>query len=506
MTQYLPIVIAAAALAFLATPVTRWLARRWGLVDQPGARKAHRAPTPLLGGLALFLGVTLAFVAFGRADWVTEGIGILGGATLLFVTGLWDDRFGMPAWLKFGAGVVTALFLSAFGVRVQLFDVLWLDTALTVLWVVGITNAANLMDNMDGLAAGLTAVAAGFFFILAALEGQGLVASLAAALLGASAGFLFYNLAPAVSFMGDAGSLTLGFLLAALGIQIRFLEYPLASTWMAPIVVLGLFIFDTTLVTVSRLRRGRSPFQGGSDHTSHRLTQLGLSKPRAVLTLYVAAFTLGATAIVLTRLEPLVANASFAGLLLAGLLVLVWFERIEPKLAGDPPIVVIPGGGGFAEAVQAALSVSGNVTVLAATGPGAPAREEVIETLAVLAEEPPAVRNLLKRGLSDEWARDLPALGRALRLRGSILTVSDETTIEVQTALRKARLIVLGPGEAAINQQPVLASLQADLEQLAAAKVWAGKASAANGVLAGEVQRRLLREAAGTAKGHKAVA
>jgi UDP-GlcNAc:undecaprenyl-phosphate GlcNAc-1-phosphate transferase len=500
MTQYLPIVVAAAALAFLATPATRWLARRWGLVDQPGTRKAHRAPTPLLGGLALFLGVTLAFVAFGRADWITEGIGILGGATLLFATGLWDDRFGMPAWLKFGAGVVAALFLSAFGVRVQLFDVLWLDTALTVLWVVGITNAANLMDNMDGLAAGLTAVAAGFFFILAALEGQGLVASLAAALLGASAGFLFYNLAPAVSFMGDAGSLTLGFLLAALGIQIRFLDYPLASTWMAPIVVLGLFIFDTTLVTVSRLRRGRSPFQGGSDHTSHRLTQLGLSKPRAVLTLYVAAFTLGAAAITLTRLDPLVANGLFAGLLLAGLLVLIWFERIEPKLAGDPPIVVIPGGGGFAEAVQAALSVSGNVTVLVATGPGAPSREEVIETLAALAEEPAAVRALLKRGLSDEWARDLPTLGRALRLHGSVLVVSDETVSEVQAALRKAQLIVLGPGEAAVNLQPVLTTLHVDLDQLAAAKVWAGPAPNLNGALAGEVQRRLLHEAAGQVK------
>ncbi|MDW8326393.1 MAG: MraY family glycosyltransferase [Anaerolineales bacterium] len=503
MTQYLPIIIAAAVLAFLATPVTLWLARRWGLVDQPGLRKAHRAPTPLLGGLALYLGVTLAFIAFGQTGWVTEGIGILGGATLLFATGLWDDRFGMPAWLKLAACGVAALFLSAFGVRVQLFNLLWLDTAITVLWVVGITNAANLMDNMDGLAAGLTAVAAGFFFILAALEGQGLVASLAAALLGASAGFLFYNLAPAVSFMGDAGSLTLGFLLAALGIQIRFLNYPLASTWMAPIVVLGLFIFDTTLVTVSRLRRGRSPFQGGSDHISHRLTQLGLSKPRAVLTLYVAAFTLGATAITLTRLEPLAANTAFAALLVAGLLALLWFERIEPRLAGDPPLLLIPGGGGFVEAVQAALSVSQNVTVLVATGPGAPAREEVIETLAALAEEPAAVRGLLERGLGAEWAHDLPALGRALRLRGSIVAVNDETFAEVQAMLRKARLIVLGPGEAAINQQPVLAALRTDLERLPVAKVWAGSMPAANGALAGEVQRRLLYEAAGTAKGQR---
>jgi UDP-GlcNAc:undecaprenyl-phosphate GlcNAc-1-phosphate transferase len=519
MTQYLPIVLASAVLAFLATPLTRWLAARLGMVDQPGLRKAHRAPTPLLGGLALYAGVTLAFVVFGQADWVTEGVGILGGATLLFITGLWDDRYGMPAGLKLAACAVAAVFLSAFGVRVQLFNVWWLDGLITVLWVVGITNAANLMDNMDGLAAGLTAVAAVFFFVLAALEGQGLVASLAAALLGSALGFLFYNLAPAVSFMGDAGSLTIGFLLAALGIKIRFLQFPLGATWMAPIVVLGVFIFDTTLVTVSRLRRGRSPFQGGSDHTSHRLAQLGLGGPRAVLTLYVAAVSLGALAITLTRLPVPAANLLFGLLAVAGLIALILFERVEPRLAGDPALVLAPGGGGAADALRAVAAVSRNVTVLLAPrrvdGVVQPGRAEVVEIIAALAEDPAAARPLLRRGLGDEWWLELPALGRALRLHGRVLAVGEvagaEMEAEAVAALRQARLVIVGPGRADVNVRPLLdsAPVGAALRSVNGLRLWAcdgpapeagGLQAVARAALAQEVQRRLLQQAAARAK------
>ncbi len=517
MTQYLPILVAATVLAFLATPFTRWLARRWGMVDQPGLRKAHRAPTPLLGGLAMYAGITLAFLFFGRSDWLTEGLGILGGATLLFLTGLWDDRYGMPAWLKGGAGVLAAVFLTTFGVRVQLFGQVWLDTLITIVWVLGITNAANLLDNMDGLAAGLTAVAAAFFFLMAALEGQGLVASLAGALLGAALGFLFYNLAPAVSFMGDAGSLTIGFLLAALGIKIRFLQHPLGSTWMVPIVVLGLFIFDTTLVTLSRLRRGRSPFQGGSDHTSHRLVQMGLSQPRAVLTLYVAAVSLGALALTLTRLEPLAANLIFAGLLAAGLAVLIVFERVEPRLSGDPLIVLAPGDGGLLAALHATAGVSrSRVVLLTPRQVGAaiqPARADVLEALAALAEDPDAVRTLLARGLSEAWWRDLPAVHRALRLHGAVLAVGalagDGMETEALAALRKARLVVCGPGEAGALQALLATPRVGEAVRAAGQVVWAGAAPALAGeavsaapaeALHSELQRRLLHQAAGTAK------
>jgi UDP-GlcNAc:undecaprenyl-phosphate GlcNAc-1-phosphate transferase len=463
MTQYLPIILASAFLAFLATPLTRWMARRLGMVDQPGLRKAHRSPTPLLGGLAMYAGLIAAFLLLGQPGWVTEGVGILGGATLMFLTGLWDDRYGMPARVKLLAAVVAALFLVAFGVQVRLFGAWWLDAPITILWVVGITHAANLMDNMDGLTAGLAAVASVFFFVMAALEGQGLVASLAAALLGATGGFLFYNFAPAVSFMGDAGALTLGFLLAALGIKIEFRHFPLGATWMAPILVLSVFIFDTTLVTLSRLRRGRSPFQGGSDHTSHRLTQLGLSSPRAVLTMYLGAIALGALAVTLTRSPVPVANALFGLIVAAGVVGLIFFERIEPRLSGDPLIVLIPGSGGFAEALRIVSPLSRNVVVLLAphrqNGVLSPAHSDVVEAYAGVAEAAQAVRGLLESGLPDDWPEAVPSLNNALKLHGHVAlldTARRELPPELEVTLRKCKALVLGPGDPGGNLAPAL--------------------------------------------------
>jgi UDP-GlcNAc:undecaprenyl-phosphate GlcNAc-1-phosphate transferase len=367
MTHYLPIIIASGVLAFIATPITRLLAQRLGMVSQPGPRKVHRWPVPLLGGLAMYVALGLTLMLFGNRAWVTELLGIFGGATLMFLVGLWDDRHGMPAWLKLVAQVLAVLCLLAVGIQVRLVDIWGVNWVITFLWVVGITNAVNLMDNMDGLAAGITAVAGGIFFLMAALEGQGLVASLAAALCGSALGFLFYSTAPAVSFMGDAGALMLGYVLATLGIKLRFLYYPLGSTWMTPIVVLGVLIFDTTLVTLSRWRRGRPIHQGGSDHTSHRLVQLGMSQPRAVLTLYLVAATLGALAVWLTRAPVVTANVVFAALVAAGLVVMAIFERIEPKLSGDPPLVLIlAGGDDWAARVREARQLSHNLTLLLA--------------------------------------------------------------------------------------------------------------------------------------------
>jgi UDP-GlcNAc:undecaprenyl-phosphate GlcNAc-1-phosphate transferase len=538
LQAYLPIILAAGLLAFLATPVTRVLARRLGMLDQPGLRKAHRLPVPLLGGLAMYVALAAAFLLFGSRDWLAEGVGILGGATLLFLTGLWDDRFGMPAWLKLGAQAVAAFVVMAVGVQVQLFAFAPLNWLITLAWMVGITNAVNLMDNMDGLAAGITLVAALAFFGLAALEGQGLVASLAAALVGASAGFLFYNFAPAVSFMGDAGSLTLGFVLAVIGIKLRFIHYPLGATWMAPIIVLGVLIFDTSLVCISRLRRGRSIFQGGSDHTSHRLAQLGIGQARAVLTLYVTAAALGVAALFVTRSPVPTANLAFAALVGAGGLALMFFERIEPRLSGDPALVLIPGGGGLVEAVRSATPLSREVVLLLAPrwveGEVQPTRAEVIEAVAALAEDPAATRRLLARGLGEAWWEELNGLNAALRLNGLAWTPAVECLAElpppnaerarpgaaqpeVVAALMRARLILLGPGDPAVNLAPVLLApgLRAALLAARGERLWAGP-EAAQGALAAwlgaptptagpaqwqrAVQAHLLRQAAGRAK------
>jgi UDP-GlcNAc:undecaprenyl-phosphate/decaprenyl-phosphate GlcNAc-1-phosphate transferase len=540
MQQYLPIILAAGLLAFLATPLTRILARRIGMIDQPGLRKAHRSPVPLMGGLAMYLALAIAFIAFGSRDWRAEGAGIMGGATLLFLTGFWDDRFGMPVWIKLAAQTLAAISVMLGGIQVHLLNIWWLDGALTLMWIIGITNAVNLMDNMDGLAAGITLVAALFFFAMAALEGQGLVAGLAAALAGAAAGFLFYNFAPAVSFMGDAGSLTLGFTLAVIGIKLRFIHYPLASTWSAPIVVLGVLILDTTLVSLSRLRRGRSIFQGGSDHTSHRLVQIGMSQPRAVLTMYITAAALGAAALFIIHSPPLIANAAFAGLVLAGVLTLEVFERIEPRLAGDPPLVLIPGGGGLAEAVRAATRLSHEVVVLLAprlqAGQVRPARSEVIEAVTALAEDPAAVRRLLEQGLSQAWWEDFDSLNRALRLNGYVrlalttpaevlpvpspgFSVTGTAQPEVVAAVLRAQLILLGPGDPDVNLIPALVAPGIRQAMLgshglrlwvgteagrAVLESWLGQQTAAAPTARWEsdVQARLLRQAAGNAKRH----
>ncbi len=508
---YLPIILASGVLAFVGTPLTRWLAHRVGMVDQPGLRKAHRSPIPLLGGLAMYASLMLAFLLLGNGNWIREGAGILGGATILFLAGLWDDRYGLPARAKFLPQVAAALVLVASGIQTQIFGNPWLDVPLTVFWVVGITNAVNMMDNMDGLAAGIAAVAAAFFFLLAALQGQGLVASLAAALLGATLGFLFYNFSPAMTFMGDAGALTLGFLLAALGIKLNFVNLPLASTWMAPILVLGVLIFDTTLVTISRLRRGRSPFQGGSDHTSHRLTFLGLSAPRAVLTLYLGALSLGVLAVVVTRLEPLAANGLFAGVVLAGVIALVLFERVEPKLTGDPPLVLMPGRGGLADMLTAVSGISRNLTVL--VGRASPlTREEVIEGVAHLAEDKPAARFTLERALGEDWLADLPRVLPALRLHGDVWVVETADDPDVKRALRRAKLVVAGLGDTSHNAGPLAHLLAESLAPLALNVLWAGEgapdwALPANRLSATQpaavqlaAQNRLIKQAAAQAK------
>jgi hypothetical protein len=426
------------------------------------------------------------------------------------------------------------------GVQVRLVGVVPLDWLITLVWIVGITNAVNLMDNMDGLAAGTTLVAASFFFLLAALEGQGLVASLAAALMGAAAGFLFYNLAPAVIIMGDSGALTLGFALAVIGIKLRFVNHPLGSTWMAPIIVLGVLIFDTTLVSVSRLRRGRSPFEGGSDHTSHRLVQLGLSGPRAVLTLYLAAAVLGAAAIFVTRLPVAAANTVFGVLVLLGLVALAAFEQIEPRLAGDPLIVAVPGGGGLAEAVRLAAGLSQEVVLLLAPrrvgGQVRPTRDEVVEALCGLAEDPAGLRRLLASGLPEAWWTELNGLNRLLRLRGLAWSVGaypaaelpapdpafelqDAAQPEVTAALRRARLVVLGPGDPEMNLVPVLLApgVRAAVAEARERRVWVGTpagqavlaawlgeptTTAAPARLQHDLQAQLLRQAARQAKTH----
>ena len=328
MTEFFPVMVAGFAAAVGFTPITRRLAFHFGVLDQPGARKVHQRPTPLLGGLAIYGALMLALVFFSPPFYLVEFGAILAGTTWLVLVGFVDDRRGMQPWVKMAGQLVAGAVLVGAGIHVRIFASDVLNVGLTLFWIVGITNAMNFQDNMDGLAAGITAVAALFFFVMAVREELSLVSSLAAALAGASIGFLIYNFNPASTFMGDMGSMVLGFLLSVLAIKLDF-RVPAdrqVITWMVPVVVLGVPIFDTTLVVFTRLLEGRSPMQGGKDHTSHRLVGLGLSPRAAVLTLYMISALLGLMAIALSTAS--VAEGTRIGVAL-GAVALVAFVFLE---------------------------------------------------------------------------------------------------------------------------------------------------------------------------------
>jgi UDP-GlcNAc:undecaprenyl-phosphate GlcNAc-1-phosphate transferase len=291
----------------LTVPV-RALALRVGMVDLPGPRKVHLQPIPLLGGLAMYGGVMLAILFAFDGAARAQSAGIVTGATLVAAVGFLDDRGWLHHQIKlFVAMPLAACILLVSGVHAQVFSVLIpghlgyvLDAALTIFWVVGITASFSILDHMDGLCAGVAAMAAVFFTMLAYLNGQTIVTTLAAAVLGAAAGFLRWNFKPAKIFMGDGGAMFLGFLMATLGLKLRLDQANHLSGWLAPLLILGVTIFDTTLVTISRLRRGLLPFATpGKDHAAHRLANLGLGQRGAVLALYsLGAFSGGAAVLV----------------------------------------------------------------------------------------------------------------------------------------------------------------------------------------------------------------
>lgn len=301
MTPFFLMAVSALIIAISGTPFVRYIALQLGILDQPAARKIHQAPVPLMGGMAIYIAFMAALFFFGTQHYVNEVVGIFIGATFVSLVGALDDRWGLGSYVKLAGQVTAAGILVISGVQVRLFTTV-LDIVLTLIWVVGITNAFNLLDNMDGLSSGLAMIAAAFVTLLAAMSGQYLVGVLAAALCGACAGFLVYNWNPAYIFMGDTGSLFIGFLLAAVGIKLRFPMNSAEITWFIPVLILGLPIFDTTLVFISRLRRGKNPLTtAGQDHISHRLARLTGSRREAVLMCYLIAGGVGLTSVFLTQ-------------------------------------------------------------------------------------------------------------------------------------------------------------------------------------------------------------
>jgi UDP-GlcNAc:undecaprenyl-phosphate GlcNAc-1-phosphate transferase len=305
----------------LVTPMAARTASRIGLLDRPGPGKSHFSATPYLGGAAVASGLAVmgALVAGISLQIAT----ILLCATVIAVLGLIDDVRGVRPSVKIVVEAAAAVALYFTGSGAALFGITWLDALVTVTWVVAITNSLNLLDNMDGIAPGVTAMSALGFFAISASGQHILVASLAAALVGASLGFLRYNFPPARVFLGDSGSLLAGFLLAALGLNLDLVGQVGVLRVAIPILVLAVPLFDTTLVILARIRGRRPIFVGGTDHASHRLAASGLSH-RQVAILAIAiqgACSSAAFALHLASDPVVLAGATVMALLAAGALV-----------------------------------------------------------------------------------------------------------------------------------------------------------------------------------------
>ena len=296
--------------SFLATPLVRRLAFKIGAVDIPrDNRRMHDHPIPRLGGLAIFLGFLVSVLAYARIDMEMQGILI--GATIIAVLGIADDIHSLPAKFKFVVQILAALCAVLHGVAIEVIgnpnifsdSEYWVlggwSIPVSVIWIVAITNAVNLIDGLDGLADGISTIGALTMLILALILGEHEIALVCGALVGACVGFLPYNLNPARIFMGDTGSTFLGFILACVSIQGLFKYYAVIS-FLVPFIILGLPIFDTASAIIRRLLKGQSPMVADRSHIHHKLIDMGLNQKQAVATLYIISGVLGLSAVLLT--------------------------------------------------------------------------------------------------------------------------------------------------------------------------------------------------------------
>ncbi len=317
------------ALAAALTPLVRRLARRWGFVAKPKTDRWHKHPTAMMGGVAIWLAVILTYLLF--VPHTSYGWIVAGASSFLFLVGLVDDWLHIKPYQKLIGQVIGAAVVVNYGLLLPWTRSLPANMVITIFWLIGITNAINLLDNMDGLATGIAAIASAcltFNFIAA---GQTTEAMMLGVFTAALLGFLIYNSNPASIFMGDSGSMFIGFFLSSSALinlsggRSRAFVPVLA----VPILVLFIPIFDTTFVTILRKLSGRAASQGGRDHTSHRLVALGLSEKRAVLLLYGLAALSGLLAIVVRQLKPDVSLALLALFTLALTLLGVYLAGVK---------------------------------------------------------------------------------------------------------------------------------------------------------------------------------
>lgn len=335
-TNILGIVCATLAVSFLValitTPIVKELAYKMGAVDDPKkdkdpGRRMHSRPVPRMGGLAIFLGFMVSSLLFVRLEPQVRGLML--GAVIIVVLGIFDDIYDLRAMFKFGVQIAAALIAVLAGNVVQTlsnpnifsqnpyWDLGWLSIPFSVLWIVAITNAVNLIDGLDGLACGVSSISSMTLLVIALIVGEAQTSILVAALVGGCLGFLPYNLNPAKIFMGDTGSTFLGFALGVISIQGLFKVYTIIS-FVVPFLMLGLPIFDTAFAFIRRIAHGQSPMHPDRSHVHHRLIDMGFSQKQAVAILYVLSAILGLSAVVLTTSGALRAMLFLMALCVAG--------------------------------------------------------------------------------------------------------------------------------------------------------------------------------------------
>lgn len=326
--------VVAAAIVFIITPTVGSIARFVGAMDEPNSRKIHEDPVPRLGGLAIFFGFIIPALLF--LELTDQMKGVLVGASIITLFGAVDDLRGTTPPVKFAGQFIAAGCLIFYGIRIDYFTLPYLGTIdidpalaipLTLLWVVTLINIVNFIDGMDGLAAGVCTIAASTFAVIAISLGRPGAGILAAILAGTTLGFLRHNFFPASIFMGDSGSMLLGFILAAVTVH-GVLKSVAAVTLVIPLLILGVPIFDLSFAILRRIKNGRSIFQPDRGHLHHRLFNIGFSQRKAVLVLY-AWCTLMSSLALSMRFAPGFVTIILGGVAIAVSLYLVYLLDIS---------------------------------------------------------------------------------------------------------------------------------------------------------------------------------
>ena len=332
--------------SFLSVPFVKNIAIKAKAIDIPkDGRRMHKTPIPRMGGLSIFYGFIVSILCFGNLN--RELWAILFGALIIVIVGIVDDIKALPALPKLIAQIISAIIPVAMGSRIDFVSIPFSDAAtnivfndiisyaLSVIWIVAVTNAVNLIDGLDGLAAGVSTIASASILFIALINGNAFVTLISVCLVGACLGFLPYNLNPAKIFMGDTGATFLGYIMAVMSIQGMFKSYTLI-TFIIPVLILGLPLFDTSFAIIRRLVRGQPIMQADRGHLHHRLIDMGFNQKQTVSVLYTISALLGLSAIIMEGYDTLTGVLLLISVIIFVLLAIIFAGRPEPDQQIDP--------------------------------------------------------------------------------------------------------------------------------------------------------------------------